>query len=696
MILPAISIWRSVPFLRHLLPLMAGILLQYQLHIQPDLLLVTAIIALISLIGFGITPNSAIYIYGWWRGIAFLLVFMATGGGLSYINNIQNRPDWIGTRYMEQAPVLATIIEPPIEKERSFKARARAESVLLDGRWQPVKGDILVYFKKGRERPGINYGSQVIITKTLQPIRNSGNPGTFNYEQYCSFQGIYYQAFLQPSDFRVLQSTSIFFLDDWLIQARNKILGLLREKIHDEKQLGLAEALLIGYRDDLDKALVRSYSNTGVVHIIAISGMHLALIYGLLVLLFRPFQKQRWVRWVKPVTILFVLWGFSFIAGAAPSILRSTVMFSFIVLGNSIGKRGNIYNNLAASAFVILVFDPFSLWDAGFQLSYAAVLSIVIFSGPIRKWFYFNNRILKAAWDLSSVTLSAQILTLPIVLYHFHRIPTMFLLANLFAVPFSGWILYSELLLLAVAKIPWIGTLAGSITGWGIGFMNSFIERVDQLPLSSLDSIYITIPQSVLLYMAIAGVAWWLMKKYAGGLLFGLACLVSFFAIRSIDFIQHNRQQKLVVYNVPQHSAIDIIEGRNYQFTGDSNIQMETFTNDFYLQPSRILHRISEKDTLASIQFQNNLISSSHKNILVIDAATQKIIPAKRIQLDAIILTKNPKINLTRLSEQFNCSLYIFDASNSLWKINKWKKEADSLHLRHYSVHEQGALIMDL
>ena len=152
------------------------------------------------------------------------------------------------------------------------------------------------------------------------------------------------------------------------------MLSILRNNIHDQNELSIAEALLIGYRDDLDRDLVQQYSNTGVVHIIAISGLHLGMIYGLLLLLFKPFLKFKITKIIKPLVILFVLWGFSFIAGAAPSIMRSAVMFTFIVIGESLGKRTNMYNSLAASAFVILLVNK----------------------EPIQAPFYCRNTFLKA------------------------------------------------------------------------------------------------------------------------------------------------------------------------------------------------------------------------------------------------------------------------------------------------------------
>ena len=689
-----VPIWKAMPLLRMLLPLMAGILLQYYCQVTLWICIIPAIIGCCLLIVYLKLNNSLKFISSWLTGLAISLCFISIGGCVSFQKNIENQPNWIGNNYVAKTPVLVTIQEPLIEKAKSFKALARAEIIFSNGITHPVSGDLIVYFKKDSLRPPLVYGSQIIIYKTLQPITNTGNPGAFNYHQYCQFQNIGYQVFLGPADYHMLSLTHTRFVDKWLIKARMEVLDILRQNIKNPESLGLAEALLIGYRDDLDKTLVQAYSNTGVVHIIAISGLHLALIYGLLLTLLQPFQRFRFYGILKPVVILSVIWGFSFIAGAAPSILRCTVMFTFIVLGETLHKRSNIYNNLAASAFTILLFSPFSLWDVGFQLSYAAVFSIVLFEKHIQNSLFFTNKLLKKAWELISITLSAQILTLPIILYYFHQFPTLFLFTNLFAVPLSGLILYEELFLLVVSPLAIAGKMIGALTGWSIGLMNDLIKRVDGLPLLTLQNLQISLLQTLFLYMVISGIAWWLLQKQNKGLILAFTALLAFFVIRSIDFIQCSQQQKLIVYNVPNHQAIDRVEGRNYQFTGDSILLADELLQKFHLKPSRILFRISSNPH--TVFNQDPILLSTRKKIILLDRPINTGIPGPKIKVDLVILSKNPTISFDQLIRVFDCKEYILDASNPLWKINKWKKECSNLPLHLYSIPERGAFVMDL
>ena len=362
------------------------------------------------------------------------------------------------------ALLVATLDETPVEKTKSFKANASISMMIENGKNIPVNGKVILYFKRDSLLPAMSYGSQLIIRKPLQEIKNSGNPGGFDYKRYCLFREITHQAYLKPDEFSVLpklriKNGSIAFLDD----IREKVLNILRTNIKGDKELGLAEALLIGYKDDLDKTLVQSYTNTGVVHIIAISGLHLGLIYWLLVQLLKPLQRRKYMNWLRPFIIISGLWLFSLLAGAQPSILRSAVMFTCIVIGETIAKKTSIYNSLAFSAFGLLCWNPYWLWDVGFQLSYSAVLSIIIFMRPVYNLLYVKNKILDFFWKINAVTIAAQILTLPLSIFHFHQFPVYFLLTNFIAVPLSSIILFGEIFLCAISFIPVVAKLTGEV-----------------------------------------------------------------------------------------------------------------------------------------------------------------------------------------------------------------------------------------
>ena len=630
------------------------------------------------------------------NGFAIAGVFIACGGLLAWHKDIRHDKNWFAKSNCEPDAIKVTLLEKPLEKTKSWKANASVDFILKNDSVVKTNGTIILYFNKDRLVSSLGYGSQLIINKSLQEIKNSGNPAGFDYKRYSLFQGITHQVYLKADDFRVLQEDNKKIFTQFIFSTREKVLNILRTNIKGDKELGLAEALLIGYKDDLDKTLVQSYSNTGVVHVIAISGLHLGLIYWLLLNLFKPLGKRKNLRWLKPVFIIIGLWLFSLLAGAQPSVIRSAVMFTCIALGDTMTRKASIYNTLAFSAFLLLCYNPYWLWDVGFQLSYIAVLSIVIFMQPIYHWFYFRNKILDFIWKLTAVSLAAQILTLPVSIYHFHQFPLSFLFTNFLAVPLSSLIILGEILLCVVSFIPVIAVFVGKILFWLIWIMNGYVQRIEMLPYSLWDGLQINIAQAILLLIATAGIGYWLMEKNKAGFKMGLISLLAFFSLRSLSFINANHQQKIIVYNVPRKMAIDIVSTRRYSFIGDSDLLTDDFVRNFHIKPSRIKYRIEPDSTIKNYTGDKNLIAFNDKRIMILDKTTHLDPATEKLPVDLLIVSGNPKIYINKLLQTFSIKEIVFDGSIPAWKMKYWKRDCDSLHIPYHDVSEKGAFVMNV
>lgn len=694
--------WKKVPFIKLLIAFAAGILLEWYLQPAERYCWMILSAGLITLLGFFYIPLFRRFKLGLLPGIAVSISFLALGGIITRYHDVRKNPDWIGHNYKTGEPLIVNLDEPLVEKERSHKAVAKINYIIRQGRQVPVQGRIILYFRKDTTAftdtlpPGLCYGARIIFRKPLQEIKNSGNPGGFDYKRYSLFRGITHQVFLKPGEYEILPGLAEDPLKKIILASRQEILDILRANIPGERELGLAEALLIGYKDDLEQGLVQSYTNTGVVHIIAISGLHLGLIYWLLGLLLKPFGKNRKIRWLRPLFIISGLWAFSFLAGAQPSILRSALMFSLIVLGEGLGRKNSIFNSIALSAFLLLCINPYWLWDVGFQLSYAAVLSIIIFMKPIYNWFYFPNKLLDLAWKLNAVTLAAQILTIPLSVYHFHQFPLLFFVTNFLAVPLSSVILLGEILLCIIAFIPGAALLLGKAISGCIRLMNTWIEKVEQLPASLWDGLQITLTQSVLLFLLTAGISWWLMEKQKKGLVLGILSLLGFTVLRTFSFIQRNNQQKIIVYNVPRQTAVDLIDGRNAVFLGDSILLEEGFLRNFHLKPSHTLHRTGPAGHIAGLKKKGDYILFKGIRVLLIDEPLSFPATKNKERIDLLIITKNPRLYFSKLVTALNIRQVVFDGSAPAWKVNYWKKDCDSLRIPCHDVTLKGAFVMNL
>jgi len=691
---PGLIQLKKIPFVRLLLFLVAGIVAQWYLQFDTAILFWALAFIALALVVLAIFSLSKKFILRWLQGVLILFVMFISGAILTNYKNITHKKDWYGNSYTGGDEMLVTIQEPLVTKTNSYKAQATVAAVKTNGKWQPTQGDILVYFKKDSSLPAIEYGTQIVINKALQPIANSGNIGAFDYQRYCLFHGITGQVFLKEREYAILPEKHTSWLQQTLFNLRNATINNLQKYIPGEDEQGVAEALLIGYREDLDKDLVQAYSNTGVVHIIAISGLHLGMIYAAMVWLFGFFKRYKLIRFIQPLTILFVLWAFTLIAGAVPSIMRSAVMFTFIIIGQVIDKRSSMYNTLAASAFCMLVYDPFMLWDVGFLLSFAAVISIITFMRPIYGLLYYRNKSLDKLWSLMSVTLSAQVLTIPIVVFYFHQFPNFFLITNFIVVPLSGLILYGEILLLLFSFFPPVANAIGWLLHYMLYGMNAYIQNINALPVAVWNNLQLSTGETWLLFGIFVSVALWLMYKSSKAFIAALAFCGVFSLLLCMDYIQRNQQHKLIVYNVPKYEAIDIVEGNHYAFIGDSTLTTDGFLRNFHLKPARVLLRAN--DAVPAALKANNITSIDGKNILLLTQPLPANYSGPKVPVDVLIVSQNPRLYINQLSGIFDCKEIVFDSSNPLWKIQLWKKDCENLHLRFHCVATDGAFVMDL
>lgn len=696
MAFPVVPVWKKIPVLRLLIPFCFGVVIQWYAQLDKTLLWIGLGVSLCSLVIFFFFPLIDRFQHSALSGCIVILLFAALGALICREKDIRNDPRWFGHYYNKDATLVVTVQEPPEEKTKSFKAEASVDFVLFPDSTLKTSGTIILYFKKDSAVPTLKYGSRLLISKPLQEIKNSGNPGGFDFKRYCLFQAITHQVYLKDKEWIILPDENQKPFRQFLFSTRKKVLQILQENISGEKERGLAEALLIGYKNDLDKTLVQSYSNTGVVHVIAISGLHLGLIYWLLHGLTLFLKNRKRLHWLQPVLIITGLWLFSLLAGAQPSVIRSAVMFSCLVLGESLTKKTSLLNTLALSALLLLGYNPFWLWDVGFQLSYAAVLSIVLFMKPLYNWFYFKNKFIDFFWKLNAVTLAAQVLTLPVSIYHFHQFPNYFLLTNILAVPLSSLILLGEILLCAVFFISPLAALIGNLLSGLIWLMNSYVEQIERLPFSLWDGLQISILQAALLLLLAVGLAYWWMEKQKPGLFIALASLFVFLVIRSASFVEAGNRKTILVYNVPQKKAIDFIDGRNYLFVGDPDLLADDFIRNFHIKPSRIFHRLQPASSLNAFVPNGKAAVFRNKKILLLDSVIHFSPLQEKLPLDLLILSGNPPLSLKKLAETFTIRQVVLDGSTSYLKRNYWKKDCDSLHIACHDVQEKGAFVMQL
>lgn len=540
-----VPFWHKAPFLRLLPPLVLGIFFSDALgDIPPAWLNTIFVFGMFALLATCLFRLS--YSLRWLGGLIIHLAILILGMLLHQNNNPAHSPHWIGHHLQNTVALIGSPDALPTPSNKTCRApftiTARIEP---SGKTHQSEGRILLYMplqQSGSWQPGDTW---LISTASIKSIPTTHNPGSFDYALFAARQGIRHQAFLTETEAVKLQSAPLTNLDRILAKSQQSALEAIRNTIRPSAQ-ALAMALVIGYRAELDKSLLQAYSNTGVVHVIAVSGMHLALIFLLLEKILILPSRRKSLQWTKAILIVLIAWWFSGVAGGAGSIMRAAFMFSMVMLAKLLRKPQDALQSIGIGAFLLLCYQPNWLWDIGLLLSFAALLSIVLYQKPVSTWMEWQHPLLRNIWSLCAATLAAQILTLPISIGQFHQAPVYFLLANLLAVPLSSLALVASLLqwLLYAIGIPI--KIPGTIAGWMIDLMNLVIRKINALPGAVINGLEWSFPQTMIMYFLIAGISWWWLHKNRNGLLLALSALLAFTGLRTFE-IYHRKSQPLLL-----------------------------------------------------------------------------------------------------------------------------------------------------
>ncbi len=283
-----------------------------------------------------------------------------------------------------------------------------------------ASGKLLISIKRDSLSAPLSVDDLLFTSSQLQDIQRPLNPHQFDYSKYLELKQVYHQLYLKQDELLLLSDsrTTIYGYAD---QLRTKINSKLIEAGFKSDALSIMNALLLGQRQTIDKTTYNNYVNSGTIHILAVSGLHVGILLWILNFLFKPLLYLKYGNYIRPIILVAILWSFAVIAGLSPSVTRAVTMFSLISIAMHLKRPTNIYNTLVISAFVILLFKPTFLFEVGFQMSYLAVLGIVSVQPIIYKLWKPKYLVTDKLWQIFTVTLAAQAGVVPISLFYFHQ-----------------------------------------------------------------------------------------------------------------------------------------------------------------------------------------------------------------------------------------------------------------------------------
>ncbi|MCK9410711.1 MAG: ComEC family competence protein [Prolixibacteraceae bacterium] len=535
----------SAPFVRLLLPLCMGVSLGHiGVHFNAPIcavLLFLAILALLLLkgIAFGMQHIWAIILF-----IALLFI-----GILRSLEKEINFPP------LKNQHLFVVLDTYPIEKAKTCQVVCQMINSELK---------ILVYLPKSPAVKSAKPGDVLGLEGLPELVENDGNPYEFNYRGYLNNRGIGHRVFLREGQYKFLKGCSLMNISRHALVLREKLIEILYSSGIQKEHVALISSISFGARDEVDKETVQSFTNTGVIHVLAVSGMNVGLIFIILDLFLRFLKRWKLGFLFHTLAVLTGIWGYALVTGMSASILRASVMFTFVVIGNAFRRNANIFNSLAVSAFLLIFWDPAILRDVGFQLSYAAVISIVVIQPLLYKRFYVKNPFLDKIWLLLSVTFAAQIGTLPFTLHYFHQFPVYFWLTNLAVIPLVTFILYLSFVVVFFAPVSGFLTSIFALSlDWSVRLVLLSVNFVESLPHAVLKGIYPSYIRICILLL----IGWWLYNYYKSHQFRNLRnvglLMIVLSIIEILNTYRHLTHSEIIFLNIPGTRAMVITgEGR--------------------------------------------------------------------------------------------------------------------------------------
>lgn len=540
---------------------------------------------------------------------------------------------------------------------------------------QNCQGTFMFYVLK-KSKKHIEVGNKIKVFETPTLLQNSFNPHQFDYSKYLQNQNIFYELKLKTS--KTLEVSVAYNFYHYINFIKSKLLKSYPIESFKKDNYNLLMALLFGEKTELSKEISSSYTEAGIIHILAISGLHIALIYGIVLWLTKPLQRLQKGKVYIFFISLSVLWFYAVLAGFSASIVRAAVMFSVIAFAKILNRQSNIYNSLALSALILLLYNPNYLFDVGFQLSFAAVLSIVIFQPFVRKFSYSKYYIVRETKALLLISFVAQIGVLPLTLYYFGQFPLLFLLANLIAIPLSSCILVLGLLMLPINFLfPKAANYLAFLVNILIDFMNGFTTWMVQFEAFIIRNIAFHEVLVVFLYLIIACVIYFVYHpkvKSVWPILFSIILFqMGYFFLSS----KEKNNNEFVVFNLMKHTLF--VETKQ-------NIAV-FYTDDVeYSKPTIAAYSRGKFVKRYKTEPLKNVYAFKRK-ILCIDSLG---VYNPNLNPDILVLRQSPKVNLKRIILQLNPKQIIADGSNYKSYIQVWKATCEQEKIPFHATAEKG------
>lgn len=698
------QIWSRHPMVRVLLPFIAGILLALKFRADWHIpwysfaLLVLFLIVLVSFYHRWITYRTR-----WIYGLLVNLILAGMGYELTIQNTSSLQEDHFDRYDHKNAVLVGKITEPPAGKPKSIKLVTAMEGLVDSTGYRNVTGNAILYLQQDSAAKQLTYSDRILIKGGLDAVEPPTNPHQFDYRKYLANQGVYHSTYKPSHEWKMLEKGRGNPLYRAAYDLRSRFLTIFRDNGISGDEYAVVSALILGYRDTLDDDLRQKFAAAGAMHVLCVSGLHVGIIYLIISGMLGFMKRKKWMSVLRVILILLIIWCYAMITGFSPSVLRASTMFSFVTFGTSMKRHTNIYNTLAASAFLLLLINPYMITQVGFQLSYVAVLGIVAMQPYLYKLWVPDWWLLDKAWAIITVSIAAQLATFPIAVHYFHQFPAFFLLTNLIVIPLAGFIIYTGLLVLVLSFIPLVSSFFAAILAYLVRFMNESVSFIEGLPASTFDGLVISWTEAFIIYGLFLTMGSFLLTPRAKKLQLSLCLLILFAGFGVFRDYHTARQQKFIVYDIPGHSGYDLIHKDKAIAFADSAVKANKQLAGFYVDDHRLMNGVktiiyqntNEHPSIACCKYFD-VIGLGQKRITLLRNLPRNMATSRVFETDYLVINQENILAMKELLKLFKFDFLIFDSSVKWWDLEDWIEECRDLNIAFHAVSRDGAYILDL
>lgn len=569
-----------------------------------------------------------------------------------------------------------SIADEPQQHGSVLRFKAKVLKSYTGYQKRETSGYLLVALSSDSTAPAqLHYGENYYIPAHYKAIESPDNPAGFDFKSWLAMQNIHHQIFLQPAELVTANIQTGMPLISFALALRKSQVDIYRKLLKDDNAFAVASTLILGYRADLSAETIAAYSKTGTIHALSVSGMHVGIIYLVLNWTLGWMDRKIWLKWSKVFILLILIWGYAVLTGCSASVLRAAIMLSIFILAKSVHNQANSYHVLYFSAFCLLLYNPFFFWDVGFQLSYMAVLGLIYLQPKLEQLISFKSFWFRKLWSLISLSIAAQLFTFPLSSYYFHQFPVYFILSNLFIVLPVTLLMYIGIILL-MFRLYWTAPLFE----WLIIFMNRGLEKIAALPYSSINTIWFTKIELILLclFLCLLCIALQQKNKYY----LALSLLVSGYlqVMLARDEINAARQQKIIPFTLNRNYAIAFISSTQAVLVTD--LQPGDAVFKFHIQPAldqlkiRGITCLKWKETYNTkvLEIRDHQLVFGNFRVLLLDSTFNNWTIQGKPVFDAIWVHGEPQLKMEELRTAIVFQKIWIDATNSNYVIQDYKK----------------------